>query len=104
MTAGQLLVRQRIIDEARSWKGTPFILEACVKHVGVDCVQLARGIGIGAGVLPETFPTFVPYPGGWLLERTDTRYRDALAEHLVLVWERTSRADIPPAPLPADVL
>ena len=98
-----LILRRRIVLEARSWLRTPFVAEACVKGVGVDCVQFGRGVGIGAGVLPTSFPDFMPYPSGWLLERDNTRYRDELAKYLTLVWEADCDAPFV-EPAPGDLL
>ena len=100
-------IDEKIVLEARSWLGTPFVHEGCVKGVAADCVQLGRGVGIGSGALPPTFPSFAPYPSGWLLERDNTRYRDELAKYLDLIWEKDTET-VPPSvfadPHPGDLL
>jgi hypothetical protein len=99
-----MTIENTIVNEAVSWLRTPFVKEASVKGVGIDCVQLGRAVGINTGVLPPSFPDFLPYPTGWLLERHDTRYHDALAAHLDLIWLLGTDPNPPPTPLPADLL
>ena len=80
-------LQTRIVTEARSWMGTPFVHEGAVKGVGVDCVQLARMVFVNVGIAPADFPTFAPYPTGWLLEHSDHRYEDAISRHMTRVWK-----------------
>lgn len=44
--------RQAVVDEARSWVGTPYHHHARVKGVGVDCGQLLIGVFAGLGLIP----------------------------------------------------
>lgn len=37
-------LRQRIINESRSWKGTPFKHQARLKSIGCDCIGLIVGV------------------------------------------------------------
>lgn len=57
MTANGLKVAQ----VAESWLGTPFFPHMAKKGVGVDCVQLAKGICIEAGLGSESDADFPPY-------------------------------------------
>lgn len=43
--------RLAIIDEARTWTGTPYHHQASLKGVGVDCVGLINGVGIETGMM-----------------------------------------------------
>ena len=81
---------ETVVAEARSWVGTPFFKEAALKGIGTDCIQLSRSIYLATGIAPPTIPDFLPYPAGWLLERGDTRYRDAISTYATCVWERTA--------------
>lgn len=38
-------MRNEIIDEARTWIGTPFHHQQCLKGHGVDCVQFVSAVG-----------------------------------------------------------
>ena len=106
-TPEQLAFVATALVEARSWLGTPFVLGASVKGVGVDCVQFGRAVGMALDILPTDFPDFLPYPAGWLLERNDTRYRDELAKSMCLIWERQPGISVRPPNdlvLPGDLL
>lgn len=46
--------QKRIVDEARSWIGTPFYPHGRTKGVGVDCVQLAREVYTACGMVDPT--------------------------------------------------
>jgi cell wall-associated NlpC family hydrolase len=56
-------LRNRIIEEARSWISTPYHDHASVKgrNGGVDCAQLIRCVFVNAGVVPDfTIPYYSP--------------------------------------------
>lgn len=54
---------QHIVDEARSWVGTPFRHQARIKGLGVDCVGLLVGVGevLGLEVYDQTGYGRQPY-------------------------------------------
>jgi hypothetical protein len=41
-----MITRQQIVDEARSWIGTPFHHQAYRKGVGSDCIGMIAGVGL----------------------------------------------------------
>lgn len=43
MTIKQL-TGQRIVAEARTWIGTPYIHQASIRQIGCDCLGLVRGV------------------------------------------------------------
>lgn len=45
---------ERIIEEARSWIGTPFYPHVAIKGVGADCVTFALRVFQSAGAIPES--------------------------------------------------
>lgn len=47
--------RTVIVDTARSWLGTPFIHQARLKGVGVDCVGLLIGVCRELGLVEDQF-------------------------------------------------
>lgn len=49
LTAKQRLA---VVEETKSWIGTPYRGWACVKHFGVDCGQLIYGIFHNCGLVP----------------------------------------------------
>jgi NlpC/P60 family putative phage cell wall peptidase len=53
--------RDAIIEEARSWIGTPYLHQAALKSVGCDCIGLVRGVWRAMiGEEPETLPAYSP--------------------------------------------
>ena len=56
-------LRNRIVAEARSWIGTPYVHQASCKGAGTDCLGLLRGIWrVLYGQEPEKIP---PYTFDW---------------------------------------
>lgn len=52
----QLTLRDRIIVEARSWAGTPWLHNQCLKGVGCDCVNFPYAVYQKCGIkLPPLF-------------------------------------------------
>lgn len=51
----------RVIAEARTWLGTPFHHQACLRGQGVDCGQLVVGVGVALGVMPQPGPEWRMY-------------------------------------------
>lgn len=47
--------RQRIVEEAREWIGTPYVHQGRVKGVGVDCAGLIIGVGKNLGLMDKDF-------------------------------------------------
>ncbi|HGJ8792219.1 TPA: hypothetical protein ACJYO5_001510 [Neisseria gonorrhoeae] len=66
-------LRARIVEEARSWLGTPYHHHAMVKGAGVDCAMLLVAVYGAVGLLPEGFDPR-PYPQDWHLHRDCERY------------------------------
>lgn len=75
--------RQIVVDEARSYKGTPYIHKGRVKGVGVDCG------GMIYQVYNPIFGPFKPfpkdYPQDWALHRHKEIYLDFMREYVVPV-------------------
>ena len=54
-------MNQRVIDEARSWIGTPYVHQASAKGAGCDCLGLLRGVWRACyGQEPEAIPAYSP--------------------------------------------
>jgi NlpC/P60 family putative phage cell wall peptidase len=74
------LSRQDIIEEAKSWIGTPYRHQASCKGAGADCLGLIRGIYRNLyGFEPETPP---PYNADWAELADKETLRDAARRHL----------------------
>lgn len=66
-------LRQRIVEEARSWLGTPYHHQAMVKGAGVDCAMILVAVYRAVGLIPAGFDPR-PYPQDWHLHRDAERY------------------------------
>ena len=71
--------RNRVIEEARKWLGTPYHHMACIPGVGVDCAMILVDVYHKAGVIPEIDPR--PYPSDWHLHRETERYLGWLEQY-----------------------
>lgn len=72
--------RRAIIDEARSWIGTPYrhLGRAKGPDGGVDCAQLVWAVFHNCGLAP--FMPLDPYPRDFMLHRAEERYMRAVGE------------------------
>jgi cell wall-associated NlpC family hydrolase len=84
--------RQQVIDEAMTWRGTPWHHAANIKGAGVDCGYFPLEVYAACGlILPSVVDA---YPADWALHRDEERY--------LAVVERYCRpVDVP---LPADIV
>lgn len=56
-----MITRAAILDEARTWLGTPYLHQASVKGAGCDCLGLVRGVWRALyGAEPEAAPAYTP--------------------------------------------
>ncbi|WP_170572279.1 NlpC/P60 family protein [Ruegeria atlantica] len=70
-----------IVDEARSWLGTPYVHQASVKGAGTDCLGLLRGVWRAVlGGEPEAVPT---YSMDWSEPQGEERLWAAARRHLI---------------------
>ena len=65
--------RQRIVDEAKSWIGTPYRLGSCLKGVGVDCAQFVAAVYKAAGIMPAEDKVEI-FTHDWFLHTVEERY------------------------------
>lgn len=69
---GESYERQRVVDEARKWKGTPYHHCADVRGVGVDCAMLLVRVFVDLEMVPPFDPR--PYAPDWHLHRSEEIY------------------------------
>lgn len=65
-------LRTNIVDEARTWLGTPYHHQAAVKQQGVDCAQILVEVYHAVGLAER--PDIGYYPSDWMLHRSEERY------------------------------
>jgi NlpC/P60 family putative phage cell wall peptidase len=77
------LLADQVIEIVRSWIGTPYRHQACLKGSGCDCLGLIRGVYTEAyGYEPEQPPA---YTAEWAEETGAETMRDAARRHLLEV-------------------
>jgi cell wall-associated NlpC family hydrolase len=64
--------RAAVVAEARSWIGTPWHHEACVKGAGVDCAMLLAACYKAAGLVDLAFDPR-PYHRDWMFHRKEEK-------------------------------
>lgn len=52
--------RLLVVEEAKTWIGTPYHFSACIKGAGVDCAQLLIGVYSVVGRIQEAVGIFTP--------------------------------------------
>lgn len=73
--------RERILSEARSWIGTPYVHQMAAKAAGCDCLGLVRGVWRAVkGAEPERPPA---YSRDWSEPQGEERLWEAATRHLV---------------------
>lgn len=71
--------RQAVLDEARSWIGTPYHHMGRVKGVAVDCLTFLAEVYERAGVASDIEIPF--YPPDWFMHRDEERYLEGVLQH-----------------------
>lgn len=89
--------RQAVVEEAKTWSGTPFHHEGRIKGGGVDCAQLIYASFLACGMIPAF--EIDHYVQDWHLHRNEEIY-------LSYVLEYADEMPLPPEriPQPADIL
>lgn len=66
--------REEIVAEARTWLGTPWVHQHCLKGVAVDCAQMVMDVGRACQVLPAglVLNDYGRDPDGTILHMCDT--------------------------------
>lgn len=81
--------RQRVVDVAKEWIGTPYRGWSCLKGAGCDCGQFVRGVYLEA--FPEKFKDCIPLPKDYSLQiwqhKEDTTYLDIVSKYMREILE-----------------
>ena len=82
-----VVTRAALLEEARSWIGTPYRHQASLKGVGCDCLGLVRGVWRGClGAEPELPP---PYAPDWAEAGGVETLQQAALRHLEPLWSES---------------
>ena len=75
--------RVAVVEEAKSWIGTPYHLKGRVKGAGADCFTFPAEVMIACGLFArEDLP---PYQQDWFLHSDEEHYLMLLRKHAVEV-------------------
>jgi hypothetical protein len=66
--------RRAVITEALTWRGTPFVWEAAIKGVGVDCGRFIAAALNGAGVRQIDIAKLPHLSPQWFLHHSDESF------------------------------
>lgn len=88
--------RQSIVNEAKSWLGTPYLHMGRQRGVGADCATFIAEAFTNAGLIP--YQEIEYYHIAWNLHRDRERYLEIVLQHAVEVDPRKS------PPQPGDVV
>jgi cell wall-associated NlpC family hydrolase len=83
-------LQDRVLQEARTWLGTPWHHEADVKAAGVDCAMLLLRVFAAVGAIPAFDPR--PYPIDHMMHSGDERFLGWLNQHAAEVTEGDPQA------------
>jgi cell wall-associated NlpC family hydrolase len=70
--------RAAVVKEALTWIGTPFVWEACIKKVGVDCGRFPAAVFNAVGIKHIDIAALPHLPPQWFMHRSDNSYLDQL--------------------------
>ena len=85
--------RQRVVEAAKEFLGTPYHPAGRIKGAGVDCLTLLACVVEEAGLVPHVDIPY--YPKDWHLHRDAERYLEGLLQYT---------REIEGPPLPGDVV
>jgi cell wall-associated NlpC family hydrolase len=93
-------VRAKIVEEANSWIGTPYISNGLVKgrRGGTDCAMFLVGVYAALDLIPKEYDPR-PYPAQWHLHRNEEKYMEAILSFVKEVEGPPKRK-----PLPGDLV
>ena len=91
-------LQDRVLQEARTWLGTPWHHEGAVKGAGVDCAMLLVQVFAAVGAIPAIDPR--PYPIDHMMHSRDERFMGWLNQHADDVTDAVQEA----GPQAADVI
>lgn len=88
-----MISRQDVVEEARSWKGTPYIRKGSIKGTGCDCALLPYCVYRKFDLLPE-FP--IEYlADDWFANTSDERYLLVVQKYLKKLFSGRAYSDVP---------
>jgi cell wall-associated NlpC family hydrolase len=72
MNENEEFVRQLIVEEAKTWLGTPYVSNGAIKGAGVDCAMILLKIFSDLKLIEYFDPR--PYPAQWAIHQKSEVY------------------------------
>ena len=85
-------MRQKIVDEAKTWLLTPWRHEARVKGAGVDCGNLLIAVFHAVGIIPEI--ELAHYPADFMLHNSREWFLEIITQYCDEIKEGFLPGDI----------
>jgi NlpC/P60 family putative phage cell wall peptidase len=85
--------RELVVQEAKSWLGTPYHHHGRIKGVGVDCAQFLACVYEAVGLVEPVDTGF--YPIDWHLHHSEERFSEWMAKYATLkVGHEPEKGDV----------
>lgn len=87
-----IITRQMIIDKGREYLNTPFVHQARIKGVGIDCIGLVTGVARDLEIFDHDCTVYPKYSDGTLLMREVLKVfdvadiEDRLPGDVIIYW------------------
>lgn len=77
------MTREEMVEEARTWIDTPYVLHGALKGAGVDCATFIAEVLIACKFISreEVKDLFGFYSGDWFLHTSSERYLFGILRH-----------------------
>jgi cell wall-associated NlpC family hydrolase len=80
--------RERLVAEARSWIGTPYVRKGMIKKVGCDCGTFMFAVYRSCGLIPDE--EIGVFSDDWWANTTDEKYMKRILRHASKVAQAIS--------------
>ena len=84
--------RELVVNEVKTWLGTPYVSNGDVKGAGVDCGMLLVRVYIDTGLIAPFDPR--PYPTQWALHQSAERYLEIVESYAHEITGPPKKGDI----------
>jgi cell wall-associated NlpC family hydrolase len=82
------VTREAVVAEARTWLGTPYHLNQCVRGAGVDCARFIHAVLHACGLMPAEF--IERFGTDWASHTSEEVYKFRMLRHAPEILEGIS--------------
>lgn len=84
--------RKAVVEEAKTWLGTPYISNGDIKGAGVDCGMLLVRIFVDLKLIPLFDPR--PYPAQWAQHQRAEKFLEFVQSFGTEIYENPQPGDV----------